>query len=89
MKSFKADSKELSLLFAEFKKKLNLSLFTMKNYPQKFLGVIKMNFSVDTLQWMYHGCFTILQSPIDNQPSGLNAMNRILSVERCNGYVAW
>jgi hypothetical protein len=31
---------------------------------------------------MEHGCFTTLQSQIDSQPSGLNAMNRIQSVER-------
>jgi hypothetical protein len=30
---------------------------------------------------MKHGCFTSLQSPIDSQPSDLNAMNRIQSVE--------
>jgi hypothetical protein len=46
------------------------------------------DFSVDILQWMYHGCFTTLQSPIDSQPSGLNAMNRIRSVERRNGQLA-
>jgi hypothetical protein len=37
---------------------------------------------------LYHGCFTTLQSPIDSQPSGLNAMNRIRSVERRNGQMA-
>jgi hypothetical protein len=47
-----------------------------------------MNFSVDILQWMYHGCFTTLKSPIDSQPSGLNAMNRIRSMERRNGQLA-
>jgi hypothetical protein len=30
-------------------------------------------------------CFTTLQSPIDSQPSGLNAMNRIQTMERHNG----
>jgi hypothetical protein len=50
--------------------------------------VIKLNFSVDILQWMYHGCFTTLQSSVDSQPSGLNAMNRIRSVERRNGQLA-
>jgi hypothetical protein len=39
----------------------------------------------DILQWMKHGCFTTLQSPIDSQLSGLNAMNRSQSVERRNG----
>jgi hypothetical protein len=51
----------------------------------RYSTVIKMNFSVDILQWMYHGCFTTLQSPIDSQPSGLNAMNRMRSVEKRNG----
>jgi hypothetical protein len=45
LKSFKTDSKELSLLFAEFKKKLKLTLFTMKNYPQSF--------------WMWKKIYTI------------------------------
>jgi transposase len=48
----------------------------------------KDEFSVETLQWMKHGCFTTLQSPIDSQPSGLNAMNRIQSMERRNGQLA-
>jgi hypothetical protein len=51
----------------------------------RYSTVIKMNFSVDILQWMYYGCFTTLQSPFDSQPSELNAMNRIRSVERRNG----
>jgi hypothetical protein len=46
---------------------------------------MEMNFSVDILQWMLHGCFTTLQSPIDSQPSGLNAMNRIQTMDRHNG----
>jgi hypothetical protein len=37
---------------------------------------------------MKHGFFTTLQSPIDSQPSGLNAMYRIQSVERRNGQLA-
>jgi hypothetical protein len=36
----------------------------------------------------FRGCFTTLQSPIDSQPSGLNAMNRNQSVERRNGQLA-
>jgi uncharacterized OsmC-like protein len=33
---------------------------------------------------MKHGCFTTLLSPIDSQLIGLNAINRIQSVERRN-----
>jgi hypothetical protein len=35
-----------------------------------------------------YGCFTTLQSPIDSQPSGLNAMNRIQSVKRHSSQLA-
>jgi hypothetical protein len=35
--------------------------------------------------WIKNVCFTTLQSPIDSHLSGLNAMNRIQSVERRNG----
>jgi hypothetical protein len=37
---------------------------------------------------MKHCCFTALQSTIDSQPSGLNAMNRVQSVEGRNGQLA-
>jgi hypothetical protein len=37
---------------------------------------------------MLHGCFKTLQSTIDSQPSGLNAMNRIQSLEGRNGQLA-
>jgi hypothetical protein len=55
---------------------------------KRYLTVIKTNFSVDILQWIKHGCFTTLQSPSDSQLSGLNAMNRIQSVERRYGQLA-
>jgi hypothetical protein len=48
----------------------------------------KDGLSVDILQWMKHGCFTSLQSPIDSQPGGLNAINRIRSVWK-NATVSW
>jgi hypothetical protein len=50
--------------------------------------LIFKRYSVDILQWMKHGYFTTLQSPIDSQPSELKAMNRIQSVERRNGQLA-
>jgi hypothetical protein len=50
--------------------------------------VIKTNFSVDILQWMKHGCLTTLQDLIYSHPSGVNAKNRIQSVERRNGQLA-
>jgi hypothetical protein len=47
---------------------------------EQFLAIFNRNkdeFSVDILQWMKHGCFTTLQSPIDSQPSELNAMWKV------------
>jgi hypothetical protein len=41
-----------------------------------------------TMDETWHGCFTKFQKPIDSQPSGLTAMNRIQSVERRNGQLA-
>jgi hypothetical protein len=37
---------------------------------------------------MKHDSFTTLQTPIDSQPSELNAMDRIQNVERRNGQMA-